>query len=134
MSYLVGHNVKKSYSMFIDFNNTNFYINNIAQTLREDNTYSILLTINQENNPGFPFPIYFHKQVVPSKKKQFHFTNYKQNYEFINNIGDAIIFKGIQHIHFAPYTATLQAHNYWAILFHFVDLDYDFKKRFQVIL
>eukprot|EP01083_Nonionella_stella_P051526 136820_1 len=135
MSYIVGHSVKKSYSQFVNFNNTNFYVKNIAETLREDNTYSMLLTINQRDTPQYPFPIYIHKQVVMAQKKKFHFTNYKQNYEFINNIGDAIVFKGTQHIHFAPYTRTLQAHNYWVILFHFVDLDYDFvdyKKRFQL--
>ena len=134
LSYLIGHNVKKTYSIFVDFNSTNFYDSNIGQTLRNDNKYTILLTINMDLEMyGFPFPIYFHKQLVPSKKKQFHITNYNQNYEFINNIGDAIIFKGTQHIHFAPYTKKLQAHNYWVLLFHYVDLDYDFndyKKRF----
>ena len=139
MSFIVGHNVKKTYSLFIDFNNTNYYDSDIAQTLpMSDNLYTILLTINMDlKEYRFPFPIYFHKQIITSntgkrrnnKKqipKQFHLTNYNENYEFINNIGDAIIFKGTQHIHFAPYTKKLQSHNYWAILFHFVDYHHDF--------
>merc|ERR1712228_79358 len=131
MSYLVGKNVKKSYSQFIDFNETMLYKKYFAKTLSADSTYTLLLTISQNQNTEYqPFPFYFDMMRKPqsasSKKRYFNIGSYSDQYELISNVGDAILFKGSEMIHFAPYANTMQAQNYLTLFFNYVDIKYEF--------
>ena len=65
ISYLIGHNVQKTYSIFINFNNTqNIFYDDDDQNNKNgnnNNKYTLLLTINNKKNE--PFPIYINQKL-----------------------------------------------------------------------
>ncbi len=60
-----------------------------------------------------------------SRRKNYRFADYSDSLEYIDDIGDALLFKGRQHNHWRE-NMHGDLHKYWTLLFHFVPDEFDF--------
>ncbi|ETO17811.1 hypothetical protein RFI_19497, partial [Reticulomyxa filosa] len=127
MTRIVGRPVKKAYSFLCGYktqqHNRRPWL--LGHTDREDNEFTFSITLTHDGPKSPPFPIYAHKKRMVSRRKNYAFPGFDQVLEFVNDIGDALIFKGRQHIHFRN-DMDPKLDTYWTILFHYVPLEFDF--------
>lgn len=146
MNDLVGRPVKKAYSFLCGYRSMPLSSRNrrssnpsgrkpwlLSHTDREDNEYTFSLTLRHDGSLTPVFPIYAHRIKTVARRKNYKFTDSNVTMEFLNDIGDAVLFKGRQHIHFRRDMPN-GLNDYWSILFHYNPMEFDmrdFKVRSQ---